>query len=87
MRLELYEKFETELTDQEYQLKEMGIPVYRTYSYQRIYPLVSEITPVEIKGNSKECMVNIGGCRITVLYNYDDLCIKLNDLQNASIET
>ena len=83
IRIELNEKVKEELTDEEYNLQELGVPVHKNYLYQRIFPLVSEISPVEIEDNEDECIIQFsGGYKTTVRYNYDELCIRLNDMEN-----
>ena len=86
-RIELWEKVVNEFTDDEEYLIDLGVPVERTHSYRRINPLVSEITPEEIEGVDDECLIIFsGGYKCRVKINYDELCIKLNDLENNYLE-
>lgn len=57
------------------------------FRYRRTYPKISEIDrPIEIQGNKKECKVKFfAGYTITVRISYDDLCIKLNDLEHGTL--
>lgn len=88
-RIELYEKVEDEFTDYEtYLIEELNIYIPKTYSYHRINPLISEITPEEIEGNNEECIIRFsGGYKCIVRISYDELCIRLNDLENNFLES
>lgn len=86
-RIELQEKVEIPLSDSEKALKRMGISVARKWKYERINPLLSEITPQEIEGVEDHCMIKFkGGYKCIVKFNYDELCIRINDLENNEIE-
>ena len=52
--------------------------------YRRTHILFKEIErPIEIKGNKKQCILRLwSGEELVVKYNYDDLCIKLCDIEN-----
>lgn len=86
-RIELMEKVEVPLSDNDKALRRMGISVPRKFTYERINPLLSEITPQEIEGVENECMIKFkGGYKCIVKIPYDELCIKINDLENNYVE-
>ena len=77
----------------DYYENQLGVPLKLTYGYRRINTFVKDIAYIrEIKDNKKECEVVFKGMNgtegysITVLSNYDDLCITLNDIENNRME-
>jgi hypothetical protein len=93
-RIELYEKYVSNSDEEIDQYEAMGLTLKPTYNYRRIYPLVSDICYIrEIEDNKQETIVvfksmieHKEGHSIIVLGNYDELCIKLNDLENSILE-
>ncbi len=62
-------------------------PPDENYGYRRTMPLLEEIErPIEIPGNNKECILRFfNGEDMTVLENYDDLCIRLHDMEEEML--
>lgn len=93
-RIELYEKYCSNSDEEIEQYEQMGLTLKPTYSYRRIFPLLSDICYIrEINGNKQELIVVFKslvegreGHSIIVLGNYDELCIRLNDLENSTLE-
>ena len=71
-------------------LEELGVDVKKhiLYKYRRTNPKIDDIERIiEIPENDKECKIKFyAGYTITVLANFDDLCILFNDLCNGMIE-
>lgn len=85
-RIEVYEKYVKNSFD-EIQWREDNMPAGAfkpTYGYRRIYPLLETIKyPREIEGNDEELIIVFhGDYEMIVRGNYDEFCIKLNDLRN-----
>ena len=93
-RVELLEKYCANSDEEVALFETLGIPLKPTYSYRRIFPLLSDICYIrEINGNKQELIVVFKslvegreGHSIIVLGNYDELCIRLNDLENSTLE-
>ena len=93
-RIELYEKYCSNSDEEIEQYEAMGLTLKPTYRYRRIYPFVSDILyPRAIEGNNQEVIVVFKsmiegkeGHSVIVLGNYDELCIRLNDLENSTLE-
>jgi hypothetical protein len=93
-RVELYEKYCSNSDEEVEWSEKYGIDLKPTYSYRRIYPLITDICYIrEIESNKKEFIVVFKsmiegkeGHSIIVLGNYDELCIRLNDLENSTLE-
>lgn len=91
LRIEIYEKY---LAEGEYSADwwrenmPEGTEPPLQYCYRRTMPLLQEIDrPIEIVGNSDECIVRFWtGEEITIKANYDDFCIFLNDIENDEDE-
>ena len=93
-RIELREKYVSNSDEEIEECDRLGLPIKLTYSYRRIYPLISDICYLRaIERNKKETIVVFKslvegreGHSIIVLGNYDELCIKLNDIENSRLE-
>jgi hypothetical protein len=88
-RIELHERYlvngeRIEELKEKYEYTHKDAIKYAVYKYRRTNPRIDEIERIiEIPGNKKECRVKFFvGYSITVRENYDDLCIRLNDLEN-----
>ena len=88
--IEVLERYETDLAKREWWEDNMpATSKYKpTYAYRRTNPKIDDIERIiEIPGNEKECKIKFyAGYSITVLSNFDDLCILFNDLCNGMIE-
>ena len=84
--LEVKERFIANPDELE-QLETLGLDPKKqiVYKYRRTNPRIDDIERIiEIPGNEKECKMRFyGGHTITVLENFDELCIKFNDLCNG----
>jgi len=89
-RIELYEKYCSNSDEEIEWYESMGMKLKPTYCYRRIYPLITDILYVrEIENNKQEVIVVFKslvegreGHSIIALGNYDELCIKLDDIEN-----
>lgn len=88
-RIELYEKYLSNWDDIEDLQERKGFSRKEAmkaaiFKYRRTYPKLKEIDRViEIVGDKRECKVRFfNGYTITVRSNYDDLCIRINDLED-----
>ncbi len=90
-RIELYEKYCSNSEEEVNQYEAMGIELKPTYRYRRINPLISDILYIrEIEHTKDEAIVVFKslvkgqqGHSIIVLGSYDDIWIRLNDLENS----
>jgi len=93
-RIELLEKYCSNSETEIEWYDSMGMTLKPTFCYRRIYPLISDICYArEIEDNKEETIIVFKslvegreGHSIIVLGNYDELCIKLNDLENSRLE-
>ena len=87
--IELYEKYVAN-REELFELEALGIPIekYKKHKYRRTNIRIEDIDrPIEIPCNKEECALRLkGGEKIYIKYNYDDLCIRLNDIWNSIIE-
>lgn len=93
VRMELYEKYVTTPDEDIDKADRMGMTIDLSFGYRRINVLLKDIFyPREIEGNDEECIIvfkgRFGGegTSIIVKGSYDDICIQLNDIENAKIE-
>ena len=86
--IEVYERYVYNNAEIEY-LEDLGLPAnkQKEYRYRRTNPRIVDIERLkEIPGNDRECVVRFyGGEEITVLANFDELCVAFNDICNAII--
>lgn len=88
IRIEVYEKYPLMGEHGEDYYENLGMkPPPSEYGYRRTMPLLEMIErPVEIPGNKKECMLIFwSGETMTILNNYDEFCVMLNDLEMQQI--
>ncbi len=87
--LEVKERFIANAAEIE-QLEDLGLDIKKqiVYKYRRTNPKIDDIERIiEIPDNDKECKIRFyGGNTITVLENFDVLCIRYNDLCNSMYE-
>lgn len=88
-RIELYEKYLSNWEEVDDLQERKGFSRKEAmkaaeYKYRRTYPRICEIDRlIEIVGNKRECKVRFfNGSTITVRSNYDDLCIRINDMED-----
>ena len=62
-------------------------PPQNEYGYRRTMILVDQIErPIEIVGNSKECILRLwGDAEMTIKCNYDDFCILFHDIEEQIV--
>jgi hypothetical protein len=87
-RIEVMEKF-NDVTDEDYDAAERrAMPVQDNWRYRRTNPEVSDIQRVaEIPDEDDHCVLFFwSGYSMIVKENYDDMCIALNDAENANVE-
>lgn len=90
MRIEVREKYPIDGLDPEYleTLANLKLaPPQREWGYRRTLILIDQIErPIEIPGNTKECLVRMwSGDDLVILANYDDFCVKLNDVEEEML--
>ncbi len=91
LRIELYEKYCSNSDEEIEQYEAMGLALKPTYRYRRINPLISDILYIrEVEHIKDETVVVFKslvkgqqGHSIIVLGGYDDIWIKINDLENS----
>lgn len=86
LRIEVYEKHVVNPIDDDERERLINLRLKlpkEEYNYRRTMPMVEMIDrPIEILGNNKEFILLFwSGEQMTVLGNYDEFCIKLNDLE------
>lgn len=86
LRIEVYEKHVVNPIDDDERERLTNLRLKlpkEEYNYRRTMPMVEMIDrPIEILGNNKEFILLFwSGEQMTVLGNYDEFCIKLNDLE------
>lgn len=88
--LELLERYETDLEKRQWWEDNMppSSKYKPTYKYRRTVVKVDDIERIiAIPNNTKECKVRFyAGYSLVVLADYEDLCIKFNDLCNGTVE-
>ena len=85
-RIELLERYISNAAQIEH-LIDLGCTKYLAeYRYRRTNPRIDEIERIiEIPGNNFECKVLFySGETITVKADFDELCIRFNDLENGT---
>ena len=87
--IEVYERYIANQNDMDWWEENMPAKskFKPTYNYRRTNPRIVDIERLkEIPGNDRECVVRFyGGEEITVLANFDELCVAFNDICNAII--
>jgi hypothetical protein len=91
LRIELYEKYCSNSDEEIDQYEQMGMVLKPTYRYRRINPLISDILYIreveDIKDETiivfKSLVKGREGHSTIVLGSYDDIWIKINDLENS----
>ena len=72
------------------QLENLGLDKDKNieYRYRRTNPRLDDIERViEIPDNNEECKLRFySGHTMTILGNFDEICIAINDLWNGNIE-
>jgi len=88
-QIELLERYVSNASEIE-ELKNIGVPIKNQtiYKYRRINTRIDDIERIiEIKDSEDECLVRFyGGQIICVKANFDELCIRFNDLCNSNLE-
>lgn len=88
-RIELYQRYISNASQIEY-LEQLGVDSRKLmqYRYRRINPRLDEVERIiEIPNNPDECEVLFySGEVICVKSNFDELCVRFNDLENSNIE-
>ena len=90
VRIEVYEKYplngDVEERAEYYANLKIAMPE-EEYGYRRTMPMVEMIDrPIEIVGNKNEFLLLFwSGEQMTVLGNYDDFCIELNDIEMGMV--
>jgi hypothetical protein len=88
-RIEFQERF-LNLTEQEIDKRDaIAMPYTKDdYSYRRVLVRLADIfAPKEMPGKNSHCLIEFyDQSTMIVKGKYDDICNKINDLENAKIE-
>ena len=89
-RIELRERFLDITPEKMDEYERMNVPIPKdSYSYRRVSVRLHDIfAPKEIPGKKSHCLIEFyDGSTMIVKENYDDLLIRINDIENADIES